>query len=136
MPINAGFFRRLAALIYDLFVLAAILLLGTLVLIICNHGHAITPNNHWYQFYLLSLLLLFYLGFWYYRGQTLGMAAWRIRLVAANGNKINFYQALARFCLLLLNLVFFGLGFIWLLIAKNKLAFYDRYSGTKIIKLI
>lgn len=86
----AGLLRRLAALTYDCLLLFAILFVGTLALLPLTGGEAITPASQGLGTYLgyrgyLALLALGYFGLaWTRGGQTLGMMAWRIRLVAAD----------------------------------------------------
>ncbi|MEX2164154.1 MAG: RDD family protein [Sulfuricaulis sp.] len=88
-----------------------------------------------YQLYLLAICFLFYAGFWIRGGQTLGMRAWRLKLVAQNGAPIGWAIAVKRFALAWISLLCLGLGFLWILFNQDKLAWHDRWSGTKIILL-
>jgi uncharacterized RDD family membrane protein YckC len=51
--------------------------------------------------FLATLLLFvtfgFFARFWTYKGQTLGMQAWRIRVQNADGSAITLWQSLLRF---------------------------------------
>jgi uncharacterized RDD family membrane protein YckC len=86
----AGLLRRLAALAYDCLLLLAVLFVGTLAVLPLTDGEAITPAAQGLGAYLayrgyLALLALGYFGLaWTRGGQTLGMMAWKIRLVAIN----------------------------------------------------
>lgn len=129
---NAGFFRRVASIIYDSVVLLALLLVATAIILPFNHGQAFTANNHFYQAYITGIIALFYLYFWRRSGQTIGMLAWRLRLVGVDGNKVSFKVALLRLILAVLAFLPFGVGFFWLLIDKDKCTLYDRWSRTRV----
>ena len=75
----AGFFRRTAALAYDLLLLAGILLVFTLITFVLRGAREIPPGTLWFQVSLLALVGAFFAGFWVHGGQTLGMRAWRLR---------------------------------------------------------
>jgi uncharacterized RDD family membrane protein YckC len=100
----AGLGRRLAALFYDALLTAAVLFLGTLVLLPLTGGEAITPQDSgpWevaYRAWLLLLALGYFCGSWLGRGQTLGMMSWKIRLQRDAGGLPRTRDALLRFAL-------------------------------------
>ena len=83
--------------------------------------------------YLLMVSFLFFGWCWTHGGQTLGMRAWKIRLVNFDGKTVSWSQALTRFCLALLSWLPFGLGFIWSLFEPQRMAWHDRYSKSRLI---
>lgn len=125
--------RRLAANFYDLLLVAAILLIGTALALVITKGQAIPPGNFFYQVYLITLVASFYLWFWCHGGQTIGLAAWKLRVVKSNQQKITWQRACLRFGLGLLVFATGGLGLLWLLIDKGGLALHDRFSGTRLV---
>jgi uncharacterized RDD family membrane protein YckC len=93
--------RRLAAACYDALVVLALWFIATAVAMPLAHG-AITPEHPLaellYRLYILAVGLLFFGGFWVRNGQTLGMLAWRVKVVqASSGAKITWMQALKRY---------------------------------------
>lgn len=77
--------RRLAALVYDLLLLTAVLILVTALLLPFSGGEAILPDRFgaWAYAYQGALLVVIWAYFWMpwsRRGQTLGMASWKLRL--------------------------------------------------------
>src|SRR5262245_55644052 len=84
-PEPAALLRRLAALAYDALLLFALLLVFTTLVLIVRGQRAIPPGTLWFDASLVAVALVFCAGFWTHGGQTLGMRAWRIRVVAANG---------------------------------------------------
>ncbi len=93
----APLLRRLAALAYDALLLFALLFVFTLAAIVLRGGREIGPGTLWFEASLVAVALLFCAGFWTRGGQTLGMRAWRIRLIAADGGPITWPRACGRF---------------------------------------
>ncbi len=125
-----GLLRRLAAVIYDLFLLIALLFVATAVILPLNHGEAFTDYPIVYPLFLLTLSFLFYGWFWTHGGQTLGLRAWHLNVLTENQKNINWYQALLRFLAAILSWLFLGLGFFWSLIDKDKRCWHDYLSKT------
>ena len=87
---------------------------------------------------ILFLLMLasssgFYIWFWTRSGQTLGMIAWRIKLVANNGDLINVRQGIIRYLAAWPAFFLFGLGYLWLYIDPNGDTLHDKLSNSKIL---
>lgn len=100
----AGLFRRLAALLYDLLLTIALAFIATFAMLPFTHGEAILTSTQGaigYLYHVILFLIVFaYFGWcWTQSGQTLGMKAWRIRLLAAGGRRPNWAEALLRFTL-------------------------------------
>jgi uncharacterized RDD family membrane protein YckC len=125
-----GFFRRLAATFYDLLLLIAVLFVATAILLPLNGGEAFTSQQFFFPVYLLLVSFLFYAWFWTHGGQTLGLRAWKIRVLTFDMKPISWKQALLRFIAAILSWGFFGLGFLWILIDKNQRSWHDHLSKT------
>jgi len=125
-----GFLRRMGAVIYDALLLAAVLFFATALALPFNDGRAFAADQYYFPFYLLCVSYVFYAWFWTHGGQTLGMRAWKITLVNADGGRVNWWTATLRFVVALLSWACLGLGFLWCLIDKNKRAWHDHGSGT------
>ena len=128
--------RRLGAMAYDTLLLLAILMMLSYPYVWLTSGAK--PGlvvKTLYQLYLIAICFLFYGGFWVRGGQTLGMRTWRIKLVRQDGGPITWTIALKRFVSALLSLLCLGLGFLWVLYDRDKLAWHDRLSGTRLMLL-
>jgi uncharacterized RDD family membrane protein YckC len=128
--------RRLAAASYDALVVAALWFIATAVAMPLSRG-AITPDHPLaeliYRLYILTVGFLFFGGFWVRNGQTLGMLAWRVKVVqAGSGAKITWTQALLRYLTSYLSWAAAGLGFWWSLWDKDRKTWHDRLSGTEL----
>jgi uncharacterized RDD family membrane protein YckC len=130
----AGFARRIAAAFYDALLLAALLMLVTLVLVAVQ-GQPLPPGNLVHRLILLGTAAVFFGGFWKHGGQTLGMRTWRIRVELRSGADVDWPVALLRFAAALLSLATVGLGFLWILVDPEKLAWHDRIAGTRVVVL-
>ena len=130
-PSAPGFFRRLAAQIYDLILLTALLFVATALLLPFTSGEAVSAQQTlFYRIYLTAISFLFYGWFWTHGGQTLGMRAWKIKVLTLDQKNINWTQALLRFLTAMVSLGLFGLGFLWILIDKSRCGWHDHLSKT------
>ncbi|PCE68116.1 RDD family protein [Salinivibrio sp. YCSC6] len=145
---TAGFFRRLAVWVYDLLIVAALLMLAggavmAALAIAQALGMSMTPyqdasdflTHHpiaqpLYTAYLACVICGFYGYFWCKAGQTLGMRAWRLRIQNADGSNIRPTQALIR-----LATSCFGLGNLIVIFDKNNRAFQDHFAECDMIVL-
>ena len=147
---RAGFFRRLAAMVYDLLVAvavgmcAAMVMLLTMLLLVENnilnnqgyeHFSELIQHSFSYQLILQVWVVLWVVGFflWFWRngGQTIGMRAWRLRLFSTSERPFGYRRALLR---LICSLG--GLGTILVLFDfKSKQSLQDRLANTEILVL-
>ncbi len=128
----AGFFRRLGALFYDTLLLFAVLCLATLLMLPLRGGEAFA-HNPLYDTYILFVAYFYFAWQWVRGGQTLGMRTWRLRVLQEDGAPLTWWHALLRFMLAIPSLLLGGLGFLWLLVDKDRLTWHDRGSGTKVV---
>lgn len=131
----ASFFRRTASLIYDSFVVFSFLLLATAFALLCNHGQSLLPMKTFFLAYLLLSTGFFLSWFWCKSGQTIGMLAWKIKVVDKQQQPLSWRKALLRYFIAIFSLGLGGLGLLWCLIDKNKQSLHDRLAGTMIVNL-
>jgi uncharacterized RDD family membrane protein YckC len=136
---SAGFGRRLAALIYDAVLIAAMLIMYTFAALLLAHGAALVPATvgawtYLYRAGLVALLLGYYLVNWLRSGQTLGMRAWRIRAVTDSGDPLSLKASVLRMGFGLLAWAPAALGVLWLYLDSEHLAVHDRLSRTRVIR--
>jgi uncharacterized RDD family membrane protein YckC len=131
----APLLRRLAALAYDALLLLALLFAFTLLVILVRGGREIDPGTFWFEGSIVVIALVFCAGFWTRGGQTLGMRAWRIRVVAVDGGPVTWPRAAARFFAGWLAALPAGLGYWWAWIDRERRCWHDRLSGTRVIRV-
>ncbi len=135
----APLWRRLAALLYDLFPLGALWMLTAALGLFAVHGeidpaHPPPLYRHGLQAALLVVSAGYFLASWRLGGQTIGMRAWRIRLIGEDGTPTR-AQLLLRFTVALLSLAALGVGFLWCLLDAERRAWHDLAARTKVVRL-
>jgi uncharacterized RDD family membrane protein YckC len=126
--------RRLAAFCYDLLLIAALAFCFTLLVLAARLGAAVPPGSVWFPLSLAAIVTLFFCGFWVHGGQTVGMRAWRIRVVTDEGHGLTWPRAAARFGAALVALLPAGLGFWWSVIDADRRGWHDRWTRTRVIR--
>lgn len=119
--------RRLAAILYDTLQVIALLMLVTLPFALLDLGQ--TP---FHQSALALTIFAFFAKFWRHGGQTLGMKSWDMRIVSNDGRPITFTQCLLRIIAAVPSFIFF-IGYLWMLVDKEKRTWPDRFSDTHLI---
>ena len=71
---------------------------------------------------------------WRRGGQTLGMRPWRLRVVAVGDGMPGWRAAWLRYAVGTLSLLAGGSGFWWAWFDRDRLAWHDRASGTRIVR--
>jgi uncharacterized RDD family membrane protein YckC len=135
---SAGFGRRLAALVYDSVLLAALLVAFTSGAVFLNHGVAIETKTagawtYVYRASLAGVVAGYYSINWVRSGRTLGMRAWHLRAVSEQGQPMGWKAAVLRCALGLLAWCPAALGVLWLYVDPEHLALHDRLSKTRVL---
>jgi uncharacterized RDD family membrane protein YckC len=134
--------RRLAAICYD-----AVLVFGVLLLLWTLFYFALSavtgqedisqhPLTQLYWPLALVAMIGFHVWFWIHGGQTLGMKSWRVRVVAEDGGRPSFRQALIRYLFAWVSAAALGLGFLWVLFDPEQQTWHDRVSGTRLLMTV
>ena len=103
----AGFWIRLAAVLID-----------AALLVFASWGLAI---------------VLYFIGFWVWRGQTLGQIATHIKVVRIDGKSLDLGAATLRFVGLLVCVLTLGIGFLLIVFDERKRGLHDRIAGTHVV---
>ncbi|MCX7066322.1 MAG: RDD family protein [Methylococcales bacterium] len=124
-----SFLCRLVIVFYDFLLLIALLFLATALLLPFNAGQAFTHQQLFYPIYLLIVSFIFYGWFWTHGGQTLGLRAWKAKVLTTDQQAINWTQALVRFVTAFASC---GLGFLWIPLDKHRRSWHDYLSKTAV----
>ena len=121
--------RRLAAMLYDSILLVALLILiGGAWITVTQNG---SPLAIWgTRVIFLFLPVSFFIYFWRKSGQTLGMTTWRLHLRSLDNSEITVTKLFIRLSAACLSFACLGLGYLWMLIDKEKLTWHDHLSKT------
>ena len=137
---SAGFIPRIAAMGYDTLMLFAIWMLVAAIhaAILGEPGQG---DANRLQFTLFPAIVcstfLFYFWFWTHGGQTLGMKAWRIKVVHENldDSPVKLLQCVIRMVVGSLSFSCFLLGYLWVYLNSNRDTWHDTASKTRTIRL-
>ena len=140
-----GLLRRLAAMLYDSLLLFAVGWTVTAVAVVlraASVGEAAirasgkaAVSGLLLQAAIAAATVLFFGWFWTRSGQTLGMQAWRLRVQQPDGSPISWRQVVIRMGGAVLSMLCLGAGYWWLLFDREKCAWHDRLSGTRVVLL-
>ncbi len=119
--------RRIAAFLYDSLLLFALFFFVTGIAIQFNEGKAIQSSL--YPLLLLPVAGLFFLWFWINGGQTLGMRAWRIKLVNNEGQNPSLRACVVR---VVTGTLLFGVSYLYACFDTEGKTLHDRLSLTQI----
>jgi uncharacterized RDD family membrane protein YckC len=97
----AGPLRRLGAMVYDLLLVIAVLMLATAPFVPFLNGQVLMPQEvgalaYVYWTWEIIVIVAFLGFFWTRRGCTLGMQAWRLRIETNEGRLPSWRDALER----------------------------------------
>jgi uncharacterized RDD family membrane protein YckC len=121
---RARFLERLAAFVLDVIVvLIAVQVLDALYL-----GRDAPPL-------FFFLLLAYHVGFWAWRGTTVGGMICQLRITRTDGALLGFRDALVRGLSGILSLAALGLGGLWILRDPERQSWHDRVAGTYVVKV-
>ena len=129
---NAGLPRRFGAIIYDLLLLIALMMLATLPFVAVRGGDYVAAGDPFYQVSMALVAYLFFVGFWSRKGRTLGMQSWGLQLERMDGRKPGIAGTSVRFFAAIISWLPAGLGFWWQWWDNEHLAWHDRISGTRL----
>ncbi|TBR12172.1 MAG: RDD family protein [Lysobacter sp.] len=130
--------RRLLALLYDFFPVAALWFATAAVALFLRGGQPVRADTlaGWSEGIVLWLVTgLYATASWRLGGQTLGMRPWRLHVVAdPQGMPPGWRAAWLRFVVGTVSLFAGGAGFWWAWIDRERLTWHDRVSATRLIR--
>lgn len=120
-------------MLYDGLLVLAILFIATFVFLLLFGSATEGFRRYFLQIYLWLVAAAYFLICWLRGGQTLAMQTWCIRLTNHHGGQVSLGQAVGRYLLASLGLMFFGAGFVWAFFDREGLFLHDRLLGSRLI---
>jgi uncharacterized RDD family membrane protein YckC len=121
----AGFWIRLGAGVIDLLILVAF----TLVLAYFFPSPAIWLTSG------LAISIVYWLGFWVWRGQTPGKMAVGIKVIRTDSSPVKWQCAIRRCLGYFVSFLTLFIGFIWVAFDERKQGVEDKIADTYVVKL-
>jgi uncharacterized RDD family membrane protein YckC len=116
---RAVLFDRLAAFILDCILVAV----ATALL-------EVRGDDGWFWF----LLLVYHIGFWAWKGTTLGGIVLNLKVTRTDGADLRFQDALIRGLSGIFSIASLGIGFFWMLQDPEGQTWHDKIAGTLVVK--
>jgi uncharacterized RDD family membrane protein YckC len=132
--IYCPFPRRLLVLLYDGVIMLGLLILASALALPFGNTEKVAFQDFWFTLWLLLVCFVYLGSCWRYGGMTVGMRAWRVRLVGENGLVISWPRCLLRFLVSMVSLTALGLGIAWALVDKKNRSWHDLAAQTVLIK--
>lgn len=125
-----GLARRLAAVFYDALIVFALIFIAAFVTVQLFGAPLDRTARSVLQLAAVIIAYGYFVGFWTHGGQTIGMRAWKFRLVDSADRPVGVSAATRRFLAAVLSWLCVGLGFLWALWDRDRCAWHDRLSRT------
>ncbi|HXW05770.1 MAG TPA: RDD family protein [Vicinamibacterales bacterium] len=117
---RAGFLERLSAFVLDV-----------ILVLIVRELFDLTDRDST----VFLLLLGYHIGFWTWKGTTVGGIICQLRLVRVDGAPLRFVDALVRGLSAIFSLAVVGIGALWILRDPERQSWHDKIAGTYVVRV-
>ena len=121
-------------MLYDAVIMLALLIVATAIALPFGDINKVALHDFWFTLWLFVVCFFYLAACWRYGGMTMGMRAWRVRLVSCDEQVISWPRCLLRFLVGLISLGAFGLGILWALVDSKNRGWHDLAARTLLIK--
>ena len=129
--------RRLCAIFYDTILLVCVIFIAWQPVPLLPEDLNPVLGRGVRLGYLGAICYLFFAWFWCHGGQTLGMRAWKIKLVndtaVPRSTQVQWKSAWIRFLMAIVSWLGLGAGFLFSLFHPEKLTWHDIVSKTRLV---
>jgi uncharacterized RDD family membrane protein YckC len=131
--------RRFAAMLYDLLPLIGLWIVATILWVLVFHDvydpqHPDPLLRALLSLWLLAVTAAYFVVSWMRVGATIGMRAWKMRLVRDDGSRVGARIAILRFLLATLSLAMLGCGFWYAWFDAERRPWHDRVCRMRMIR--
>lgn len=123
-------------MLYDGIILFGLLVIASALALPFGDTSKIAFQHFWFTVWLTLVCFAYLGGCWHYAGMTVGMRAWRVRLVSDKEKSISWSRCLLRFVTGIISLGLFGTGVLWAVIDKKKRCWHDLAGHTLLLKSV
>jgi uncharacterized RDD family membrane protein YckC len=137
-PDPAPPWRRFAAALYDVFPLIALWMLVAALVLLAFGGrvdvaHPTVAYRRTLQLALLAVTAAYFVVSWTRGGQTIGMRAWRLRVVASDGMPLPWPRALLRFAVAVPAFAACAIGVLWCFVDRDRRGWHDLAARSLVV---
>lgn len=120
---------------YDGVVLAGLLVIAAALALPFDEGNQRALRDPVFTLYLLSVVFLYLAFCWRNGGMTLGMRAWKLRLLPDEGEAISWKTCFLRYAISMVSIALLGLGFLWSIFDRHNRCWHDLASHSGIYRM-
>ncbi len=128
-----SFFKLGACLIYEALVIIALSLVCTTIFVLLMGDATVGIKRYLLQVFLWLTAGVYFVWCWQKSGQTLAMQTWQFKLINKNGESLTLTAAMIRYVFSSLSLIALGLGYLWIMVDRDRLFLHDRILKNKVI---
>lgn len=121
-------------MLYDGVILLGLLIMASAVALPFGDINKAAFQDFWFTLWLLFVCFAYLAGCWRYGGMTVGMRAWRVKIVSGDGQLVSWPKCLLRLFVGIISISLFGLGILWALVDQKNRCWHDLAAGTLLIK--
>ena len=85
--------------------------------------------------WLFLLIVVYHVGFWAWKGTTIGGIVCHLRVVRSDGRMLRFTEALVRGLSAIFSVAVAGLGWFWMLWDPDRQTWHDKIAGTIVVRV-
>lgn len=131
--------RRFASMLYDLFPLVGLWIVAAALWLLAFHAiydpqHPQAALRALLGIWLLAVAGGYFVVSWTRIGATIGMRAWKLKVIRDDGDRIDARTAMIRYALALVSLAALGAGFWYAWSDAERRAWHDRVCGTRMMR--
>jgi uncharacterized RDD family membrane protein YckC len=126
--------RRLLVILYDSIIMLGILMIASAIALPVGNTDKLAFKDFWFTLWLLVACFAYLGSCWRYGGMTIGMRAWRVRLISSDKPLISWPMCVLRFLIGLISVSVLGLGILWALVDHKNRTWHDLAAHTILIR--
>jgi uncharacterized RDD family membrane protein YckC len=128
--------RILGCVIYDTLIVMGLLMITSSIAVGFHKllsGQDTLEHSRLFQAYLLLVIALYFIYFWKRAGQTVGMKAWRVKLVNIADQPLSYRQLIIRWLVAIPAYACLLVGVFWQYWSHDGLNWHDKASNTRLV---
>ena len=121
-------------MVYDSVIIIGLLMIASALALPFGKLEKIAGQNLWFTLWLLLVVFLYLGGCWRNAGMTVGMRAWRVKLINADSGEISWWRCGLRFVTGFASIGLLGAGLLWSLFDKKNRCWHDLAAHTLLVR--
>ena len=121
-------------MVYDGVILFGLLIIASAIALPFGNVEKVAFKDFWFTLWLLLVCFTYLAGCWRYAGMTVGMRAWKVKIINQDGGLISWPRCLLRFLAGFISVAALGIGLLWAIVDKKNRCWHDLLAATVLIR--